>query len=53
MHLGERRPLGSDMLGNLQDHSLVIIGTSVWVIVPGHVVRFLDDRDDERLAFCL
>lgn len=53
LHLGECRPLDSDMMGNLQDHSLVIIGTSVWVIAPGNVVRFLDDWDDEKLVFCL
>jgi hypothetical protein len=41
------------MLGNPQDHSLVIIGTSVWVIVPGDVVRVLDDYDDERVVFFL
>lgn len=53
LHLGECRPLDNDMMRNLQDQSLVIIGTSVWVIAPGNVVRFLDDCDDEKLVFCL
>jgi hypothetical protein len=43
LNLGERRRLYSAMMRNLQDHSLVIVGTFVWVIVPEDVVRVLND----------